>query len=103
MRFLGGRRSVFFTWLLSYCAILVMVLGLSLAMHLQARRVLVGQIDRARTATLRQAANAIGSRLEDLERLDLSISWNPRLASFTYLEDPIRPEDQNPFHNLFDR
>jgi AraC-like DNA-binding protein len=101
MRFLGGRRSVFFTWLLSYSAILVMVLGASLLMHLQARRVLIGQIDTARTATLRQAANAIGSRLQDLERLDLHISWNPRLSSFTYLQGPLLPADHYALTLLF--
>jgi AraC-like DNA-binding protein len=92
-RSLGGRRSVFFAWLLSYSAILALLLGLSLLTHLQARKVLIGQIDAARTATLRQAANAIGSRLEDLERLDLHISWNPRLSSLMYLDGPLLPSD----------
>ncbi len=100
-RFLGGRRSIFFTWLLSYCVILGLLVCLTLVMHFEARNVLIGQIDRARTATLRQAANAIGTRLEELERLDLNISWNPRLLSFAYLQDPLRPEEHYPLTLLF--
>jgi two-component system response regulator YesN len=94
-------RSIFFTWLLSYCVILALLLGLSLVTYFQARKALIGQIDRARTATLRQAANAIGSRLEELERLDLSISWNPRLASFMSVGSNLRPEEHYTLSLLF--
>jgi AraC-like DNA-binding protein len=101
MRFLGGRRSVFFTWLLSYSAILCLLALLGLGIHLQASNVLIRQIDRARTATLRQAAGAIDARLEDVERLELHVSWNPRLASFMYQRAPVAPEDRYTLNLLF--
>lgn len=101
MRFPIGRRSVFFTWLLSYSVLLALLLVLSLVLHLQARRVLIGQIEKVKTATLRQAADAIGSRLQDLERLDVALSWNSRVTSFTYMEDPLQPADHFPLTLLF--
>jgi len=96
MRLPIGRRSVFFAWLLSYGILLGLLLVMSLVVDLQASRALIRQIDKVRTTTLRQAADAIGSRLEDLERLDLAISWNSRLMSFSYIEDPLHPADHYP-------
>ncbi len=83
------RPSVFFAWLLSYSAIVLILVALSAAVYLEASRIVRGEINQAKTATLRQAAQAIGSRLADVERLKLQASWNPRLTSFMYLKAPI--------------
>ncbi len=89
-----GRRSVFFAWLLSYSVIVVILVALSAAVYLEARRILVGEIEQAKGATLRQAAQAINSRLEDVERLKLQASWNPRVTSFLSLKAPIGLSDR---------
>jgi AraC-like DNA-binding protein len=98
---LGGRRSVFFTWILSYGAILGLLAILGVVIHLQASNMLVHQIDRARRATLEQAAGAMDARLVELQRLDLQITWNPRLGSFMTLRSPLAPQDHYTLNLLF--
>ncbi len=88
------RPSVFFTWLLSYSVIVVILVALSAAVYLEARQILIAEINQAKGATLRQAAQAINSRLEDVERLKLQASWNPRVTSFMSLKAPVSLSDR---------
>ena len=71
----------------------MILVALSAGVYVAARRILFAEINQAKAATLRQAAQAIGSRLEDVERLKLQASWNPRLTSFMYLKAPISLSD----------
>lgn len=84
-----GRRSVFYSWFLSYCAILAILVVLSFVVYMEARRVLMDEVEQAKAATMRQAGEAIGARIADLERLDLHVSLNPRLESFMHQRQPI--------------
>jgi hypothetical protein len=94
MRIFSRRPSLFLAWLLSYSAIVLILVLLSAGVYIGARRILVAEVNQAKGATLRQAAQAIESRLADVERLTLQASWNPRLTSFMYLRAPIGLSDR---------
>lgn len=82
------RRSIIITWFMSYISVLIIPVVISVAVYTKTSGVLEKEITRANSYMLRQVKKDIESRLEEVERLNTEISWNPNVQDLvTKLND----------------
>lgn len=78
------RKSIVFTWLLSYSAVLFVPLIISLVIYAQSSHALRGEIYRANDSLLKQARYSIDKQIDLMKRLNTEITWNAKLQSLMY-------------------
>ncbi len=71
------RRSIIIVWFMSYISVLVIPVFISIVVYAKTSGVLEKEITRANGYMLRQVKKDIESRLEEVERLNTEISWDP--------------------------
>lgn len=84
------RRSVMFAWLLSYSAVLIIPIIISLVIYSQASQALKSEIHRANDSLLKQMRYTIDNQLELMKRLNMEITWNDRLQNLMYSSKPAK-------------
>lgn len=88
------RHSVVIKWFLSYICILIIPVSVSMGVYIQTSRVLENEITKANGFMLKQIKQDIESRLEDVERLNAEISWNPGIQDLMAKLDNDDNENQ---------
>ncbi|SFI39449.1 Helix-turn-helix domain-containing protein [Paenibacillus sp. UNC496MF] len=84
------RKSIVFTWLISYSAVLFVPIAISLVIYSQASHALKGEIHRANDALLKQMRYTIDNQVDLMKRLDMEITWNDKLQSLMYSSKPAK-------------
>ncbi len=88
-RNLRRRRGLFASWLLSYLAIVLISLLISVAVYTGTLRTLEAEVNRTNAILTRQLKQQIDSTLAELERMSVQIGWNPQLAELVYTGLPL--------------
>jgi two-component system response regulator YesN len=78
------RKSVVFTWLLSYCAVFFVPILMSLIIYRESNEALRSEIHRANDTMLQQVRDTIDSQLDHMQRLNVELTWNPKLQDLFY-------------------
>lgn len=85
MRYLWQKRkSVVVTWLISYSAVLIIPIIISLIIYSQASHALTSEIHRANDSLLKQMRYTIDNQVDLMKRLNMEITWNTQLQSLMY-------------------
>ncbi|MFC4778778.1 AraC family transcriptional regulator [Paenibacillus sp. GCM10023252] len=87
-----NRRSVLTTWLLSYMAVLLLPIIMSIIVYHQSSRALNHEIHAANSSLLKQVREIMDSQFQAMERLNFELSWNVKikelLDSYKYQKFP---------------
>ncbi|KRE86465.1 AraC family transcriptional regulator [Paenibacillus sp. Soil766] len=78
------RKSIIFTWLLSYSAVLFVPMLMSILIYSQSSHVLKSEIHRANDSLLKQVRYTIDTQFDLMKRLNMEITWNAKLQSLMY-------------------
>jgi len=85
LRFLWRKRkSIVFTWLISYSAVLIVPMLMSMIVYLQSSDALKSEIHRANDALLKQVRYSIDTQIDLMKRLNMEITWNDKLQTLMY-------------------
>jgi len=82
-------RGLFASWLLSYLAILLISLLVSVAVYTRTLQTLEAEVNRTNAILTRQLKQQIDSKLAEIERMSVQIGWNPLLAQLVYTGLPL--------------
>jgi two-component system, response regulator YesN len=85
LRFLWQKRkSIIFTWLVSYSAVLFIPMIMSMIIYSQSSEALKSEIHRANDSLLKQVRYSIDTQIDLMKRLNMEITWNTKLQSLMY-------------------
>jgi YesN/AraC family two-component response regulator len=85
--------GTFFSWLISYFAIIAVCITFSAVVYLQADYIVGDEINRANTTLIKQVQHSIDSRLQDIKTLSYQISTDANLQSMLYIKEPLTGND----------
>lgn len=88
-----NKRSVIFTWLISYISVLLVPIAISGVIYASTWHVVESEVSRANESMLRQMEQAIDSNLSGIERLSVEMALNKRLAAFINANKPLTDGD----------
>ncbi|NOU74987.1 helix-turn-helix domain-containing protein [Paenibacillus sp. LMG 31458] len=80
----GWRKSIVWTWFISYLIILFLPIGVSFIVYQQSSKVLMSEITRANTTMMNQVRDALDNRFENIERLNTVITFNTNVQDLIY-------------------
>lgn len=83
-KFQINRRSVLLTWLLSYLAVLLLPVLMSVIVYTQSSKTLENEINQANQSLLKQVREVMDNQFESMERLNFELTWNVRLQQFLF-------------------
>ncbi|MFC0215502.1 helix-turn-helix domain-containing protein [Paenibacillus chartarius] len=90
------RKSVIVTWMLSYLAVLLLPLIVSVFVYIVASRTLESQIHEANGSLLKQVREMMDSYFQAMERLNFELTWNVRMQELLYSNKYLsHPEEYN--------
>ncbi|MFF2482803.1 helix-turn-helix domain-containing protein [Paenibacillus sp. NPDC058071] len=75
------RKSIVFTWLVSYSAVLIVPILISLIIYSQSSAALKGEIHRANDSLLKQVRYTIDNQVDLMKRLNMELTWNAKLQA----------------------
>ncbi|WP_438444050.1 helix-turn-helix domain-containing protein [Gorillibacterium sp. sgz5001074] len=82
------RKSIMTAWLISYSAVLIVPVIMSVAVYLQSSHALESEIHRANDSLLKQVRYSIDMQIDLMKRLNMEITWNGKLQSLMYSNRP---------------
>lgn len=88
------RKSVLYSWLLSYVSILLVPIIASIFLHEYSRQIIEQEIREKNTATLRHVRRTMDDYTGLIERLCIQLDLNPRIASLLYSREPLDAADR---------
>lgn len=88
------RKSIIINWFISYISILLVPVLISVFVYMKSNEALGDEINRANDAMLKQVQLLIDNHIADLIRLNIEITWNPRIQGFLYGNAQTGPEIQ---------
>lgn len=83
------RKSVFFSWLISYISILLIPMVISSIVYIESSKIVEKEINQANQALLKQTKQAVDADIADIEKLSLQIAFNPRVQALLYANPPL--------------
>ena len=83
------KKSVFFSWLLSYFIIISICLSVSSFIYFQAAHIVEEDTNRSNIALIRQVGSSIDGRLGDIQNLSYLITSNADLQNLSYIDHPL--------------
>ncbi|MGG1513956.1 helix-turn-helix domain-containing protein [Paenibacillus oryzisoli] len=78
------RKSIMFTWLISYSAVLFVPMMMSIIIYMQSSHALKSEIHRANDSLLKQVRYTIDTQFDLMKRLNMEVTWNTKLQSLMY-------------------
>ncbi|WP_244226520.1 helix-turn-helix domain-containing protein [Paenibacillus protaetiae] len=78
------RKSIVVTWLVSYSAVLIVPILISLVIYSQASQALKSEIHRANDSLLKQMGYTIDNQIDLMKRLNTEVAWNQNLQTLMY-------------------
>jgi two-component system response regulator YesN len=83
-KFQINRRSVLLTWLLSYLAVLLLPVVMSVIVYTQSSKALENEINQANQSLLKQVREVMDNQFAAMERLNFELTWNVRMQQLLY-------------------
>lgn len=88
------NRSIVLTWLLTYLAILLMPVAISLIVYFKSNETLKNEIHQANHSLLMQVREVMDNQFLSMERLNTELTWNVRVREMLYSNKyRIHPEE----------
>ncbi|MBE1446652.1 AraC-like DNA-binding protein [Paenibacillus sp. OAS669] len=88
------RRSVVLTWLLSYLAVLLLPVLISIIVYNSSSKTLESEIHQANDALLKQVREIMDNQFQSMERLSFEMTWNVKVEDLLYSNKYRFPNDQ---------
>ncbi|WP_282937210.1 helix-turn-helix domain-containing protein [Paenibacillus sp. RC67] len=88
------RRSVVLTWLLSYMAVLLLPVLISIIVYQSSSKTLESEIHQANDALLKQVREIMDNQFQSMERLSFEMTWNVKVQDLLYSNKYRFPNDQ---------
>lgn len=82
------RKSIIFTWLISYSTVLFVPILISLIVYSQSSGALRSEIHRANDSMLKQVRYTIDNQIDLMKRLNMELTWNAKLQTLMYSSMP---------------
>jgi AraC-like DNA-binding protein len=95
--FINGRfpkRSILFTWLLSYLVVLLLPVGVGMITYFRINQTMIGEINRSNRLVLSKMKADLDGRLADMQRLSIEIALNPYVQELLNIKGALQPEQQ---------
>jgi two-component system response regulator YesN len=83
-KFQINRRSVLLTWLLSYLAVLLLPVVMSVIVYTQSSKALENEINQANQSLLKQVREVMDNQFASMEQLNFELTWNVRIQQLLY-------------------
>ncbi|MFE5321394.1 AraC family transcriptional regulator [Paenibacillus sp. NPDC056579] len=93
------RRSVVLTWLLSYLAVLLLPVVISIIVYNSSSHTLESEIHQANDAQLKQIREMMDNQFQSMERLSFEMMWNVKIQDLLYSNKYRFPNDHR--YDLF--
>ncbi|TXK81454.1 helix-turn-helix domain-containing protein [Paenibacillus sp. N3.4] len=96
------RRSIIFTWLLSYIAILLVPVLMSIVIYTQTNQTITEEINRSNSLILSKVQIDMDNQLQDIKRLSVEIGYNPQVQELLSIREPLKPEQYFSIYKVFE-
>ncbi|MBO9610081.1 MAG: helix-turn-helix domain-containing protein [Paenibacillaceae bacterium] len=96
------RHSIAIPWLLSYAAILLVPLLVSIVTYTQTNRTVAEEINRSNNLILSKVRQDMDSWLADIDRLSIEIAFNPQVQELLTIQGPLMPEQYFTLYKAFE-
>ncbi|MCS7464362.1 helix-turn-helix domain-containing protein [Paenibacillus doosanensis] len=93
------RRSVVLTWLLSYMAVLLLPVVISIIVYNSSSKTLESEIHQANDAQLKQLREIMDNQFQSMERLSFEMTWNVKVQDLLYSNKYRTPNEDR--YDLF--
>lgn len=84
------RKSILFSWLISYAILLLIPLIISGIVYIQSVKTIRDEINRANAALLDQWQQTMDSRIRDVHQLAIQLGWNQNIQGIIYVREPLK-------------
>ncbi|MNI00035.1 HTH-type transcriptional regulator YesS [compost metagenome] len=91
-RLIFKRRSIIFSWLLSYVAILLVPVLISIFTYTQTNQTIIDEINRSNNLIIAKVQKDMDSQLEDINRMSVEIALNPQVQELLNIKESLKPE-----------
>lgn len=91
---LFNRKSVVVTWILSYVAILILPITISVITYVRMERVVENEINRYNDSFLKQVRQYMDGIINDVVVLSTEMAFNSRIQQFTNVKQPVYDEQR---------
>ncbi|NOU96506.1 helix-turn-helix domain-containing protein [Paenibacillus sp. LMG 31456] len=92
-KFQINRRSVLLTWLLSYLAVLLLPVVMSVIVYIKSSETLGNEIHQANESLLKQVREVMDNQFDTMERLNFELTWNMRVRQLFSNKYQIYPNE----------
>lgn len=79
-----NRHSIVLSWFLSYAAVLLLPIVMSIFVYNQSKQTLENEIHQANNALLKQVEESMDHQLKNMQRLNFELSWNLKIQELLY-------------------
>jgi len=94
------RRSIIFTWLISYLFILLIPISISGVIYVKTIDTLEAEINRANESILMQIQQEVDSKIRDIKRICYELTIDKKVIEAANLPEPVKDEDVYRFVNF---
>jgi len=94
------RKSILFSWLISYTILLLIPLLISGIVYIQSVKTISDEINRANGALLDQWQQTMDSRIRDIYQLALQLGWNQNVQGIIYVREPLKGTHHYTIHKI---
>ncbi len=91
-QYILGKKSVLFTWLLSYVLLIVVQLGISTVSYMQVYREVETEVEQYAQSKLNGVSKSVRARMEMLDKMLIGISLDPQVLNFLSVSGAIEGE-----------
>jgi len=84
------RKSIFFSWLLSYISILLIPVIASGIVYIQSNRIIESEINRGNEALLKLIQQDIDNKMKEVEDLSLQVAFNPKIEGILNVKGSLQ-------------
>lgn len=88
------RRSIVFSWLVSYFFILLIPVLISGVIYIKTADIIENEVNRANNILLQQVQQVIDMRIRELDKLSTLIEWNENLQLFLNIKGVMEASDR---------
>lgn len=91
-QYILGKKSILFTWLLSYVLLIVVQLGISTMSYMQVYQEVETEVEQYAQSKLSGVGKSVRARMEMLDKMLVGISLDPQVLNFLSVSGEIEGE-----------
>lgn len=96
------RHSIIIPWLLSYVAILLVPVMISMLTYSRTNQTIIDEINRSNNLILSKVQKDMDTLLEDMKRLSVEIAFNPQVQELLSIQESLAPDQYYTIYKAFE-